>query len=145
MKDTKNNIWIPKVGQGIFVLETNKWFMIESVLTVGSWAFYSPDPDDEPEDIVGVEVLTKDGVKVRYKLDEIRPETFCEYIKRPTGIGRTSWPQAIFNLAIITFGQIISIITWNDYGWVSFLLLFLVLFGWGYSTWRNFKKQNSEL
>ena len=142
MSDLKNNSWIPKVGQGIFVLETNKWYMIESVLTVGSWALYSPSPDDKPEDVVGIEVMGEDDVKIKYALNQVRPETFCEYLTRPTGIGRTSWPQAIFTLLIMTFGHVISIITWNENGWIGTLLLLLVLFGWGYSTWRNFKNVN---
>ena len=142
MNDLKNNSWTPKAGQGVFVLETNKWYIIDSVLTVGSWALYSPSPDDEPEDIVGIEVIDKNGVKIRYSLDQIRPETFCEYLTRPTGVGRTPWFQAIITLLMIIFGQTVSIITWNENGWIGSLLLFLVLFGWGYSTWRNFKNVN---
>lgn len=142
MSDLKNNSWVPKVGQGIFVLDTNKRYIIRSLITVDSLPFYEPKSDEKPNDVVAIEVTNKYGFKTRYTLDQVRPETFCEYLTRPTGIGRTSWSQVIFTLLIMTFGHAISIITWNENGWIGTLLLLLVLFGWGYSTWRNFKNVN---
>jgi hypothetical protein len=142
MKDIKNNIWIPTVGEGIFVLETNEWFIIRQILTMKSWSIYVPSSDDELDDVVGVEVINKNGRKIKYRLDEIRKETFCEYLKRPTGVGRMSWTKVVILSSMMIFGHTLSIMTWNDNGWVGSILLLGILFGWLYATWRNYKNIN---
>jgi len=142
MKDIKNNIWIPTTGEGIFVIETGEWFLVNRILTMNSWSIFVPSSEDDDDAIIGVEVVNKYGRKIKYRLDEIRKETFCEYLKRPTGIGRTSWTNAIIIFMIMIFGHAISILTWNNNGWVGTTLLIFILCVWFYGTWRNYKNIN---
>jgi hypothetical protein len=142
MKDIKNNVWIPNVGEGIFIIETNEWYIVKRLLTLNSWPIYTPSLEDEDNAIIGVEVINNAGRKLKYRLDEIRQETFCQYLKRPTGVGRTPWTKVIIMSMIMIFGHITSIITWNENGWVGTLLLIITLIVWFYSTWRNYKNIN---
>jgi hypothetical protein len=71
--------------------------------------------------------------------DDIRPETFWEYITRPTGFGKTRWrafiPQQLFLACILAAG----IYTINDGGWWGIGSYLVIQAVYWYMTWRNFK------
>lgn len=128
---------------------TRKW-------QAGDWAFTKAY-----DRRVKVEEVTSDGLIIRYRggnagmydPDDIRPETFGEYLTRPTGFGLTKWraviPRFLFAALCMTVGAInIAGVLPRDHsfqmsaGWGWFLLCFglglvALIFG---MTWRNFKK-----
>src|SRR5574343_492988 len=141
MKDMENN-WIPVVGEGCVELATGKQFVIRGLLTIGAWANYSPSPTDKPTDVVGVIVEDKNGDEIRFKISEIRKEKFLEYITRPTGFGRTSWPAFVFTALIFLIITIAAIVGFNSGGIYVLPMILISVIGGFYSTWNNYKKIN---
>lgn len=128
---------------------TRKW-------QAGDWAFTKRYGTRVQVDSVkphGLMLRFKSGIAGTYGPDDIRPETFGEYITRPTGFGRTKWsaviPRFLFASLCMIVGAInIAGVLPRDHsfqmsaGWGWFLLCFglglvALIFG---MTWRNFKK-----
>lgn len=130
--------WVPRVGDGCVHLKTGEQYVVRTILTVESWADRSPDPDDRPNDIVGVGVSSH-GVDMILDLKSVRQETFAEFLTRPTGFGRTSWVQAVIIGIILLFGNIVCIVTWKDMGWIGTIILLLLKGAIMWSTWKNYR------
>jgi hypothetical protein len=65
-------------------------------------------------------------------------ETFLEYLTRPTGFGRTSWPMFALIQAMVIGIVSAGVATIDEAGWVAFIMaaaIEAVLFGVSY---RNY-------
>ena len=73
---------------------------------------------------------------------EIRRETFLDFITRPTGFGKTSWPQFALIVAFSMVLLVLAVTMTPDGSWAKGICY---LFGFGIPavllvmTWRNFK------
>ena len=130
--------WIPRVGDGCVHLKTGKQYVVRTIFTVGSQADKSPDPNDRPNDIIGVGVSSH-GVDMRLDLKSIRQETFGEFLSRPTGFGKTPWILAAIIGVALLFGNIVCIATWKDMGWIGTIILLIVKGVIMWSTWKNYR------
>ena len=70
-------------------------------------------------------------------------ETFLDFITRPTGFGKTSWPQFALIMTCVAFLLGIGIGTWGEGGWVAvvFAAAIVAVLMWG--TWRNFNGKSA--
>ena len=97
----------PQAGDGIVDNDGNHW-IVDGIATFSDNKGFN-----------GILYTNEMGQRIHLKPWEYRRETFMEYLTRPTGFGRTSWPQfAIIQAACIAL-VIAGVVTWSDGGWVA--------------------------
>ena len=97
----------PQAGDGIVDNDGYHW-IVDGIATFSSTGRFR-----------GILYTNEVGERVMLEAWEYRRETFAEYLTRPTGFGRTSWPQfAIIQAACIAL-VIAGVVTWSDGGWVA--------------------------
>lgn len=97
----------PQAGDGIVDAVGTRW-IVDGIAT-----------DSLTGEFEGVMVTTRSGRRIQFHPREYRRETFMEYLTRPTGFGRTSWPQFAFIQAACIALVIAGVGTWSDGGWVA--------------------------
>ena len=97
----------PQAGDGIVDNLDRRW-IVDGIAT-----------DSNTGKFEGVLFTDMNGDRRMLEPLEYRRETFMEYLTRPTGFGRTSWPQfAIIQAACIAL-VMAGVSTWSDGGWVA--------------------------
>jgi hypothetical protein len=71
----------------------------------------------------GILYTNEVGERIHLRRGKYRRETFMEYLTRPTGFGRTSWPMFTMIQAACAALLTAGIPTWNDGGWVAVAML----------------------
>lgn len=77
---------------------------------------------------------------VDFRASDISPETFYDYMTRPTGFGKTSWGSFFLIQAIAMGGIIAGVSTWDDKGWTAIVAVAVVEAVLVLGTYMNFKK-----
>ena len=120
----------PQAGDGIVTISGDRWVVdgIETNSTTGAFE--------------AVLTTNKYGRRLTFYPNEYRRETFAEFLTRPTGFGRTSWPSFITIQAFVAALLIAGFLTWADGGWIAaaFGLLIEGVLVW--QTWWNYTGRN---
>jgi hypothetical protein len=97
----------PQAGDGIVDMDGYHW-VVDGIAT-----------DSNTGRFRGILYTNEVGERVMLTPCEYRRETFAEYLTRPTGFGRTSWPMFGMIQAACAALLTAGIPTWNDGGWVA--------------------------
>lgn len=97
----------PQAGDGIVDNDGYHW-IVDGIAT-----------DSNTHDFKGILYTNEVGARVMLTPCEYRRETFMEYLTRPTGFGRTSWPQFALIQACCIALVVAGTATWSDGGWVA--------------------------
>lgn len=97
----------PQAGDGIVDNDGYHW-VVDGIATFSDTGAFR-----------GILYTNESGARVMLTPCEYRRETFAEYLSRPAGFGRTSWPQFAFIQAACIALVIAGVVTWSDGGWVA--------------------------
>lgn len=115
-----------QAGDGIVDKDGNHW-VVDGIATFSSTGRFR-----------GILYTNEVGERVMLEAWEYRRETFVEYLTRPTGFGRTSWPMFGLIQAMVIGIVSAGVATIDENGWVAFVMaaaIEAVLFGMSY---RNY-------
>lgn len=116
----------PQAGDDIVDNDGNHW-VVDGIATDSITGVFE-----------GILYINEMGERTHLKPDEYRRETFFEYLTRPTGFGRTSWPMFALIQAMVIGIVSAGVATIDQAGWVAFIIaaaIEAVLFGVSY---RNY-------
>ena len=118
----------PQAGDVIVDNDGNLW-VVDDIATDSITGMFS-----------GILYTNEIGERIHLEPGEYRRETFMEYLTRPTGFGRTSWPMFALIQAMVIGIVSAGVATINEAGWVAFIMaaaIEAVLFGMSYVNYKQ--------
>ena len=100
----------PQAGDGIVDKDGNHW-IVDGIAT---------NSDDHEFD--GILYTNEIGERIHLRFWQYRRETFAEYLTRPTGFGRTSWPMFALIQCMVIGIVSAGVATIDEHGWVAFVM-----------------------
>jgi hypothetical protein len=100
----------PQAGDGIVDNDGNHW-VVDGIATDSITGMFS-----------GILYTNEIGERIYLEPGEYRRETFMEYLTRPTGFGRTSWPMFALIQAMVIGIVLAGVATINENGSVAFIM-----------------------